>query len=164
MGKSGGESGASKLAELVNLQNYRAAKPIQQQVYGRLGNFMSGGLDVSRSPIWQAGKIGAEGAYQSGMENMMNSMPAGGALYSGMAELEGNRADSLTQLMAQVAQDEYAKAYGVASGDPQQSTSNLIKIGQQADRMNAQEAANETQAAGSAAASLATIIASIIAA
>lgn len=158
MGKSsGGASGASQMAEMLSFKNYKKAKPLQNEVYSGLSDFMNGGRDVSANPVWGAGKYAAEKAYGSSNDQIMNSMPAGGALYSAAAGNAANRASTLTQLMGQIAQDDYNKAYGIATGDPQTSVSNLQQLGQSQDAQNASDAASNNQATGQAASSAASI-------
>lgn len=123
-----------------------------------------GGYDgyLSRNPVYMGGKQRVEGEYQTGMENILSNLPAGGAMYETMAGMEQNRAQSLGDLASNVYQDLYNKAYGVATGSPQQSISQLAQTGAASDAADAQRDAGNAQAAGGAASAIGSIIAAML--
>lgn len=117
---------------------------------------------LSRNPVYMGGKQQVENQYGRGMDNLLASMPAGGAMYENMVGMEQNRAQSIGDLAAGVYQDLYNKAYGVATGTPQQSVSQLAQIGAASDAAEAQRDAGQSAAAGGAASAIGSIIAAMI--
>ena len=97
---------------------WEQSDPARRNILQRGVNFLWGDFDPSQSPAYAPGKNALEGQYGAARENILASMPSGGALYSALGDLEGARADSLTNLDSAMAQDEYNKIYQLATGMP----------------------------------------------
>lgn len=106
------------------------ATPVRNPVLDRLSTFMQHGLDPTTSAMYAPLKNQTEIAYNTGRDNLMSQVANGGALYEGLAGLEQSKASTMGGLMAQILQDEYNKAYGIATGAPQQTQSGLLGAGQ----------------------------------
>ena len=152
----------SKKAYKLTKEQLDYARPIQRQVYGRLQDAMAGGFNPDASPVFQAGKQGIEQNYQTAMDHLLSTAPAGGALYSTMGDLESSRARNLSDLMARVYMDDWNKAYGIATGMPQSSLAMMGNLGLGAQQAAATEAAGASQALGGGAAALGSIIAAMV--
>ena len=110
----------------------------------------TGGLayDVTRNPVYRAGRQTLEDQYDVGRQNILAQTPAGGALIDSLAQMEQGRSQSLGGLSAQVAQDEYNKLYGMATGAPGQAMSTMSNLAGQQAMANAQEQAGKAGAMG----------------
>ena len=161
----GGDSGSdkwSKKSYKLAKKQLEYARPIQGQVYGSLQDFLTGGMDPTANPVFQAGKQNIESNYQTALDALLSRMPSGGALYSSMGDLEGMRARNLSDLMANVYMDDWNKAYGIATGVPQQSLAMMGNLGMGAQQAAAQRSAGASQALGGGAAALGSIIAAMV--
>ena len=81
--------------------------------------------DVSQNPMFAAGKKSASDAYQSAKDSILASLPAGGSLLDALSQARIGEANTMTGLASNLAQDIYNKAYGLATGVPQQSMAGL---------------------------------------
>lgn len=99
--------------------------PLRRSVIDRLSKFMSGNFDPTASPMYAPMKQAVEQQYGTAKNNIMSSLPGGGTLLDSLADLETNKAKSLTDMISQIVSDEYSKAYGLASGSPQTSMAGL---------------------------------------
>lgn len=95
---------------------YSKTAPLRGNVTDRLTNFMQGNLDPTQSAMYSPIKMTAERQYQTAMDDLMSKTPTGGALYEGMANLGGQKAASITDMIQQIVQDEYNKAYAMGQG------------------------------------------------
>ena len=121
---------AANLSTQLAQQVWNETSPVRSSVLNRLTSFMQNGLDPTNSALYAPLKNQVENTYQTGRNNLMSQIANGGALYEGLSDLERSKSSSMGDLMAQILQDEYNKAYGIASGAPQQSTSALMGAGQ----------------------------------
>jgi len=99
--------------------------PIRSGVTSRLTDFLQGNFDPTASALYAPSKMAIEDQYGVARENLVSALPSGGGMYDAMAALEGNRARSLADTVANIAGDEYSKAYGVATSSPQMSMSGM---------------------------------------
>ena len=104
--------------------------------------------DVTRNPVWGAGRGLIEDQYTRARENTLGAMPGGGALTDTLARIEEGRAQSMGDLASQIAQDEYNKLYGLATGAPAQSMSTLSNLAGQQAMAAAQQQAGKYGALG----------------
>lgn len=68
------------------------------------------------SPIINASRSGIENAYTQGRNNLIGSMPRGGALYDAMSNLETGRMGNYSNLYSGLANNMMSQAYGLATG------------------------------------------------
>lgn len=94
--------------------------------YDKYGNTM---FPAQYSPVFGAARQGIENAYSQGRQNIIGSMPAGGAMLEQLGGLEKSRATDYGNLYAGIAQDLYNKAYGLATGVPGQAMGGLSGAG-----------------------------------
>lgn len=104
--------------------------------------------DVTRNPVWRAGRNTIEDQYGVARENVLANIPKGGALTDALTNTEIGRADMLTNLTGNVSQDEYNKLYGMATGAPQTSIGGLSSLAGSQAMANAQTQAGKYGATG----------------
>lgn len=102
---------------------YGATKPLQQQVLQRSMDFMKGNFDPTASAMFAPIKNTVEQQFGTAQNNLMSQLPQGGALFQGLANIQGQKAISLSDLIAKIVADEYQKAYAIGSGSPQAAAS-----------------------------------------
>ena len=119
-------------------------------VPGDVGGAPAGGLayDVTRNPVWGAGRNVIENQYDVARQNTLSNMPKGGALVDTMSDVDQGRAQALGGLASQVSQDEYNKAYGMATGAPGQAMSTMSSLAGSEAMANAQQSAGKMGALG----------------
>jgi len=126
----------------TNAQNALAGQlinelaPLRNQVIQRSTDFMKGNFDPTASAMFAPMKANAEQQFNTAENNLMERLPQGGALFQGMADLQGQKAQSLSSLIAQIVADEYQKAFGMGSGAPQVAGSLFAGGGQTGIGMN----------------------------
>ena len=147
MGGKNDEPKAGKTAAKIAEKLYKQTNPMRKGIIGRGEEFMAGGFDPTQMPMWDIGKAGIESQYGTARQNILSNMPAGGGLNEAMMQTDLSRANQLSGLGANIAQDEYNKLYGLATGTPQQSMSTLANVGASQANMQAQQAAGNSPAA-----------------
>lgn len=111
-----------KQAELIDMlmgmsnEQWTGTRPVRNAVYNRLDNFMKSGMDPTTSVLYPYGKDTIEKKYVQGKNEMLSTLPEGGAMYSALGDLERDKASSYLDLVQKIVGDEYNKAYGVATG------------------------------------------------
>jgi hypothetical protein len=99
------------------------------------------------SPVYNAARSGIENAYVQGRNNLIGTLPAGGAKFEALGNLEDQRMDNYSNLNSGIANDLWNKVYGLATGvAPQQASSLLGNAGglyQSGANTNAQSSAME---------------------
>lgn len=93
--------------------------PVRNQIIQRSTDFMKGNFDPTASAMFAPMKASTEQQFSTAENNLMERMPQGGALFQGLANIQGQKAQSLSDLIAKIVADEYQKAYGLGSGAPQ---------------------------------------------
>jgi hypothetical protein len=116
---------AANQAATMSGDYYTKTAPIRTGLIDRLTNFMNGNLDPTASAMYSPIKTSAENQYQTGRENLMSELPQGGALFEGLANLEGQKADTTSNLIAALVKDEYNKAYAMGQGSQQVAASGI---------------------------------------
>ena len=122
-------------------------------------------VDPSASPLYAPGKYSIERQFQNAEDEIMSSLPQGGALLEMLAKAQTDKAGALTGLEADISQDFFDKIYGLASGTPQTSISGIggassILSGIAGQQANQQmlESAGKNQALGSMGSSVGTVM------
>ena len=143
-GEAGGNSSdyISALAAIAS-DYYAQTQPIQTEVFSGLESFMQGDYDVSENPAWESSKRALEDQYGVAQESILSTLPEGGVLQESLADLETERAQGLGDLAAQIALDEYNKAYGVATLSPQTSMSGYTSAAEESTNLYAAETAEQ---------------------
>jgi hypothetical protein len=136
-------------AQRIPMELWDTTSGIRKNVTGMLENFTGGNMDITSQPMFAPGKSAIEDTYKTGRQNILETMPEGGMLYSGLAGLEGDRAKGLTDVIAKIQQDVFDKAYGAGYGTPQTSITGLNQAAlTSGDALNTQSAAAAQNAAG----------------
>jgi hypothetical protein len=78
------------------------------------------------SPVYNAAKSGIENSYTQGKNNLIGTLPGGGAKIEALSNLEGQRMGNYSNLNSSIATDLYNKAYGLATGVAPSQASNLL--------------------------------------
>ena len=94
---------------------YQQTSPLRDSIMARAGNILGGNFKPSSSPLFAPMKGATEDAYGTARTNLLSTLPSGGMLMKGLTDLEGGRARSLTDIMAQILSDEYNKAWGLGT-------------------------------------------------
>ena len=148
MGGKNDEPSASKQAGEIAEDMYKRVRPLQRTFVRQGENFMQGGFDPTGMPMWDVGKRTIDDQYDRAREGMISNMPTGGALQSSLAGTEIDRANAMGNLSGGIAQDEYNKIYGMATGTPQQSMNTLTNVGASQAAMQGQQSAGKFGALG----------------
>lgn len=109
---------------------YGRTAPLRNQLITRLQNFMTGNLDPTASPMYAPVKMNAERQFQTAKENVLSTLPKGGALYDTLAELESSKAASISTMLSQIIQDEYNKAFSMGQGSQSTAAAGVGQAGQ----------------------------------
>src|SRR3990167_7833828 len=83
----GGDYGNPSADLLARLSQdyYNQTQPLRTSMIDRSQSFLSGGLDVTQSPMYGALKSGIEGQFGTARNNILSSLPQGGALLEALA-------------------------------------------------------------------------------
>jgi hypothetical protein len=123
-----GQMADYQTANMAN-QMYNQTQPLRQGFFdewnqmnatGNPSAAMNTGYGVLRNP--------SESQYNVARQNVIGSNPKGGGLFDQLTNVETSRANSLSQVMANLYQDERNKIYGTAMGEPQVSMSGLGNV------------------------------------
>lgn len=104
--------------------------------------------DVTRNPVWGAGRNVIENQYDVAKQNTLSNIPRGGALVDTLADVDKGRAQALGGLAGQISQDEYNKVYGMATGAPGQAMNTMSNLAGQQAMAASQEQAGKAGAFG----------------
>lgn len=115
--------------------------PLRRSLINDANQFMVGGRDVTSLPEFGAAKSVMEPQFANARESIIASTPEGGGLTSALAELEGSRARSLTEITGALAGSEVDRATQLATFGTAQGSSGLGS----AAAIQAQRAAAEAQ-------------------
>ena len=148
MGGKNDEPKSSQAAARIAEALYQQTDPLRQGIIERGEQFMAGGFDPTMMPTYDIGKRGIEQQYDVARQNILGNLPEGGRMIDAMAQTEYSRANQLSNLSSAIAQDEYNKLYGLATGAPQTSMSTLANVGASQAAMQAQTAAGKMGALG----------------
>lgn len=105
----------------------------------------SGPIGIEASPLFAAMKQATEDQYGRAKDNILASVPAGGALTSGLVDLETGRARDMVDNLGNLYQQEIDRAMSFALGTPVQTMQGL---GQAANVQSNMALANSQQNAG----------------
>ncbi|MDD5189446.1 MAG: hypothetical protein PHE50_00205 [Dehalococcoidales bacterium] len=126
------------------------ANPLRESLFGRSQNFLGGGLDVTQTPSYAALKNQAENQFSLARDNALSSLPQGGALYSALTGLEGQKASNLTQAQGGLYENELARAFALGTGQAPTfaGTQGLTSLAASGAPLAAQQNAQAFQALG----------------
>lgn len=129
-GKGGGGSGSEKALSRIAQEMYTGTAPIRGPLIEELTQAVGPGYDPATSPMFDPLKRGLEGQYGTAREGILAGLPAGGVQQEALANLETGRAQSLSDMMAQIQSDMLNRAYGAAFQAPGQAMTGLAQAGQ----------------------------------
>lgn len=101
------------------------------------------GFDVTGTPTFAAYKNVADRSFQRARDNAISNLPSGGGLSSALINLEGQRADNLTQGAGNIYDAELARAMTLATGQTGVAMGGLGQAAS-AQALNAQAAAQQS--------------------
>lgn len=116
---------------------YDQTAGLRSGAISRLTNFMQGNYDPTASALYAPIKNTAEQAFNTSMTGLMSKLPSGGALEEGISNLYATKANTLSNLIGSIVQDEYAKAFAMAQGTPSAASSLLQSSGAGSSIINA---------------------------
>ncbi|HEY6225407.1 MAG TPA: hypothetical protein VIW26_16610 [Gemmatimonadales bacterium] len=120
---------------------YNKTDPIRTNLIGRSNDFLSGNLDVTKSPMFGSLKSALDTQFARARDNTLARTAPGGSLVSALTNLEGDRARTMTQGVGDIADQELNRAYGFATGLLPQTTAGLgTAAGIQAQTLAGQQA------------------------
>lgn len=156
-------TGLAKQAADMSAGYYSATAPIRGNLITRLTDFMKGNLDPTASAMYAPIKMTAERQYGEAREKTLEDLPRGGALYESLSNLAGQKAQTITDMISQIVQDEYNKAYAMGQGSQSVAASGITGAGDSTNKLlqalSTQQQAGAQQ--GSNAVGLAKLIAEI---
>ena len=147
-GKGSDGGGSGKKLEKMAKDYYEKTDPMRQSMIGNYENFLGGDYDVSQNPVWGPSRDVLEGQYDVARENVISNVPKGGALTEQLTNVDTARAEGLGGLASNIAQDEYNKAYGMATGAPGQSFGAMSNLAGQQAMAQSQQTAGKYGALG----------------
>lgn len=124
-GKDQGSSDSADAMAQMARQLWTETSGVRAPLIEQMTSAVSGDFDPGTSPIFAPQKRAIESQYGVAKDNLLASMPAGGAMTSAMADLESNRANSLADMMGSIYQDQLNKAYGASFNAPGQAIQGL---------------------------------------
>jgi hypothetical protein len=146
---------SSQIASRIAQDMYYSTEPIRQTIINRGRDFLRGrgptgapGFSITHAPAYRVVRPNIEDQYQVARENLISNVPSGGALTQALGDLESNRAQSLQQLMGNIAMDEYNKIFGLATGTAPSSATTLATIGGQQAQAQMGAESNKVNAMG----------------
>lgn len=123
-GKGGGGGGnAGDIQAQIAQQMFAQTDPLRRGLLARSGQFLNGGIDSSAQ--FGAFKSGAEPQYAAARNNIIANTAPGGQLTAALTQLEGNRAQGLSQARGAVEESELARAMTLATGTTGQALGTL---------------------------------------
>lgn len=145
-GTGGGAIGGALNEALAQLPNVPIA--------GGTGGTPTAGSDqfVRGSPTYLAYKDSADRNFGRAKDNVIARLPAGGALTDSLVNLEGQRAEDLTQAAGNIYENELARAISLATGTTGQSLTSFGQAGNTQAMLaqaNAETSAGKSGALGS---------------
>lgn len=144
-------SNADALARIAT-DLYTKTDPLRTALIGRSNDFLSGNLDVTKSPMFGSLKDAVDTQFQRAKSNTIGTTPAGGALTSALSDLEGSRASTMTQGIGDLAKGELDRSFGLATGLLPQTTGGLgTAAGIQANAFAQQQAQSAASKQGAGA-------------
>jgi len=120
---------ATNILSAISQNYYKKTAGLRGSVIDRLTKFMKGDFDPTDSALYAPIKTATENQYQKGMDELLSTVPRGGGLYAGIGDLIGKKADTTSDLIAQLVQDEYNKAYAMGTGSQEVAASGLSGAG-----------------------------------
>jgi len=99
--------------------------PLRQNMISNWSDMLGGNYDMSQSPLYGQAKYNIGSQFDTARNNIMSALPSGGGLQKAIADTYTQEAGSMANAMGNAWQDEYNKAYGMASGAPQMAISGL---------------------------------------
>jgi hypothetical protein len=141
---------------------FQQTDPVRKQLIGRSNDFLGGNLDVTASPMYASLKNAVDTQFNQARGNTIASTPSGGSLTEALTNLEGSRANTMTQGVGTIAEGELNRAFGLGTGLLPQTTSGLGQAaGIQSQQLMAQQQ-QSAQAKQGAGAGLGMILAAAI--
>lgn len=128
----GGLKSSNPGADALNkygLEYIQQTAPLRQNLADRSNAFLTGGLDVTQSPMYAALKGATEQQYTLAKNNIIGRTPVGGALTSALADADLQKANLMTQGIGSLAQDELGRASSLATGGLQLGGQGLSQSG-----------------------------------
>ena len=121
MGMKSGPSGGGK-KNFANIQGDLALKlfqqtdPLRRMLVGDSQNFLSGGADVTESPMYQDLQLQTGRNFNQAKDNTIARFAPGGGLMSALTGLEGERASTLSGGASQIFGSELDRAMALGTG------------------------------------------------
>lgn len=135
-GQPAAQSSSGNAAAAMANQLFNETSGLRENIVERGENFLEGDFDASQSPLFAPAKRASEEQFQTANQQAMNTLPAGGALSEGLIGNIQNRATDQTNIQGSIAQQEYDKIFGLATGTPALSLSSLTSLSE--GELNAQ--------------------------
>ncbi len=118
-------------------KTYEESTPIRTDLLAQMSNFLSGGFDPMKSPLYSPmyanARAGAESQYGRAKDAILANTPRGGGQTAALAGVESDRAGNLSNMQnaiySNLFNDILQKTYGVAFNAPQQSMAGLGSAG-----------------------------------
>jgi hypothetical protein len=109
----------------ISQDYYNQTAGLRGGIINRLTNFLSGNMDPVQSAMYAPIKSNVENQYARAENEILSKLPAGGVMQNELANASLSKAGTLSQLIANLVQDEYNKAYAMGSGSQEVASSGL---------------------------------------
>lgn len=152
-GKHADPTQASNQLAAISQRVLDEAAPLKNALMSRYLNFAESGFDPAQLPQYGSLKNSVDQQYGRARENILSSTPSGGGLISALSNLEGQRAGSLATGLGGLADNEMARALGLATGQQPAALGGLSSAAQSQGNIalaQSQQAAGNAQAIGGA--------------
>lgn len=143
-GKKAKSPAADMQAQLAQML-FQQTDPVRRQLIDRSGEFLDGGMDVRQSPTYDALKLSADSNFNQAKDNVIARLAPGGGLVDALADLEFQRANTLTQGGANIYENELSRAMALGTG---LTGTSMGALGQAGNVQAGLAAANAQQSAG----------------
>ena len=109
---------------------FNQTDPLRQLLLGQSQNFLSGGADVTQTPMYQDLQLQTGTNFNQAKDNMIARFAPGGGLVDALAGLEGDRAATLSSGAAGIHESELNRALALGTGATGLALGSLGQAGQ----------------------------------
>lgn len=133
----------------IAMQLLSETAPVREGLINQSTGFLEGGFDPTSTPSYDFARQNINMETDKTRQNILSSLPSGGALQQGLTDLEINRGNALTQAGSDIYNQQLNQAFQTAFGAPlSNSTASLGSAAQMQTQLAAQNAKNTNQKIG----------------
>lgn len=129
---------------------FQQSDPLRRELIGQSQNFLTGGMDPTGTPEYQAIRQYADIQSDQAKESILDTLPNGGALLDKLADVDIGKARTLTDAKAGIYGDNLSRALSLATGSTQSAISARAGADQLRAAREAADADRDSAAKGGA--------------